>query len=71
LNLAYVACGRLDGHWAHEIYPWDAAAGVLLVQEAGGVATGCDGDPFVLARGSYLAAATAELHGRLLPLVKR
>ena len=70
LNLAYVACGRLDGHWAHEIHPWDAAAGVLLVQEAGGVATGCDGGPFVLARGNYLAAATAELHGSLLPLVK-
>ncbi|HYO23678.1 MAG TPA: inositol monophosphatase family protein, partial [Lacipirellulaceae bacterium] len=38
LNLAYVACGRLDGHWAHEIHPWDSAAGVLLVQEGGGVA---------------------------------
>jgi myo-inositol-1(or 4)-monophosphatase len=69
LNLAYVACGRLDGHWAHEIYPWDAAAGVLLVQEAGGVATACGGGTFELARGNYLSAATKELHAALLPLV--
>jgi myo-inositol-1(or 4)-monophosphatase len=69
LNLAYVACGRLDGHWAHEIHPWDAAAGVLLVQEAGGVATASDGRPFELAAGNYLAASTAELHAALAPLV--
>jgi myo-inositol-1(or 4)-monophosphatase len=71
LNLAYVACGRLDGHWAHEIHPWDAAAGVLLVQEAGGVATASDGRPFELAAGNYLAASTAELHAALAPLVRR
>lgn len=71
LNLAYVACGRLDGHWAHVIYPWDAAAGVLLVQEAGGVATGSDGRPFELAAGDYLTAATRELHTALVPLVRR
>lgn len=71
LNLAYVACGRLDGHWAHEIHPWDAAAGVLLVQEAGGVATACDGRPFNLAAAEYLAASTMELHQALLPLVRR
>jgi myo-inositol-1(or 4)-monophosphatase len=71
LNLAYVACGRLDGHWAHEIHPWDSAAGVLLVQEAGGVATGSDGRPFELAAGHYLAAATTELHAALEPLVRQ
>jgi myo-inositol-1(or 4)-monophosphatase len=71
LNLAYVACGRLDGHWAHEIHPWDSAAGVLLVQEAGGAATGSDGRPFELAAGHYLTAATPELHAALAPLVRR
>jgi myo-inositol-1(or 4)-monophosphatase len=70
LNLAYVACGRLDGHWAHEIHPWDAAAGVLLVQEAGGTATACNGQPFNLAAGHYLTAATASLHEALAPLVR-
>ena len=69
LNLAYVACGRLDAHWAHFIYPWDAAAGILLVQEAGGTATAPDGSPFDLLRASYFAAATDQLHADLLPLV--
>jgi myo-inositol-1(or 4)-monophosphatase len=69
LNLAYVACGRMDGHWAHAIHPWDAAAGVLMVQEAGGVATGSDGSPFVLADARYLTASTAPLYDALLPLV--
>ena len=70
LNLAYVACGRLDTHWAHAIHPWDAAAGILLVQEAGGVASNCRGEPFVLAEGSYLTAATPSLYEALLPLVR-
>jgi myo-inositol-1(or 4)-monophosphatase len=70
LNLAYVACGRLDAHWAHDIHPWDAAAGILLVQEAGGVATNSRGGPFVLAEGSYLTAATRALYEALLPLVR-
>ena len=69
LNLAYVACGRLDAHWAHEIHPWDAAAGVLLVREAGGAVSAADGKPFDLARADYLAASTAKLHERLLPLI--
>lgn len=69
LNLAYVACGRLDAHWAHEIHPWDAAAGVLLVREAGGAVSAADGQPFNLARADYLAASTAKLHERLLPLI--
>jgi myo-inositol-1(or 4)-monophosphatase len=71
LNLAYVACGRLDGHWAHEIHPWDAAAGVLLVRESGGVATACNGRPFNLAAADYLATSTRELHEALVPLVRR
>jgi myo-inositol-1(or 4)-monophosphatase len=70
LNLAYVACGRLDAHWAHDIRPWDAAAGVLLVQEAGGIATASSGRPFELAAGNYLAAATAALHEELVPMVQ-
>lgn len=69
LNLAYVACGRLDAHWAHAIHPWDAAAGVLLVAEAGGAVSAADGGPFDLVRADYLAAATAVLHTRLVPLI--
>jgi myo-inositol-1(or 4)-monophosphatase len=69
LNLAYVACGRLDGHWAHEIHAWDAAAGILLVQEAGGTATACSGSPFDLRHGDYLAASSTALHGSLVALI--
>ncbi|MEM8945665.1 MAG: inositol monophosphatase family protein [Planctomycetota bacterium] len=69
LNLAYVASGRLDAHWAHAIHPWDAAAGMLLVREAGGIATASRGGPFLLEQGNYAVAATTELHRALLPLI--
>src|ERR1700728_4853313 len=39
LDLAYVACGRLDMFWEFSLNPWDVAAGILLVREAGGIAT--------------------------------
>jgi myo-inositol-1(or 4)-monophosphatase len=39
LDLAYVAAGRLDGFWEYDLKPWDLAAGVLMVQEAGGIVT--------------------------------
>lgn len=69
LNLAYVACGRLDAHWAHFIHPWDSAAGVLLVREAGGVVTASRGDEFNLASGDYFVAGTQMLYDSLFPLV--
>ena len=43
-----MACGRYDGFWEFNLNPWDTAAGVLLVQEAGGVVTRFDGSPFRL-----------------------
>ncbi len=42
LDLSYVACGRLDGYWEETLQPWDMAAGVLLVREAGGSITAFD-----------------------------
>jgi myo-inositol-1(or 4)-monophosphatase len=51
LNLAYLAAGRFDGFWAFDNKPWDVAAGVVLVREAGGTITNLDGtafDPFTL-----------------------
>ena len=71
LNLAYLAAGRQDGYWAHEIKPWDVAAGVLLVEEAGGVVTGAGGEPFDLWNPHFLACATTQLHGQLKPLITR
>jgi myo-inositol-1(or 4)-monophosphatase len=48
LDLAYVACGRLDGYWEFQLNPWDTSAGYLLVEEAGGAVTHFDGSPFTL-----------------------
>jgi len=48
LDLAYVACGRLDGYWEFKLNPWDTSAGYLLVEEAGGEITHFDGGKFTL-----------------------
>lgn len=45
MDLCYVACGRLDGFWELKLKPWDMAAGMLMVQEAGGKVTDDNGDP--------------------------
>jgi myo-inositol-1(or 4)-monophosphatase len=55
LDACYVAAGRLDGFWEHGLNAWDIAAGVLLVQEAGGVVTDLDGGAFDLRSGRILA----------------
>ena len=55
LDLAYIAAGRLDGCWYYSIQPWDIAAGLLLVQEAGGIVTTFDGQPINPHSGSLLA----------------
>ena len=55
LDLAYVACGRLDGFWEFNLNPWDTSAGVLLVTEAGGTVTHFDGSKFTLDSREVLA----------------
>ncbi len=55
LDLAYTACGRFDGFWEYKLFPWDFAAGVLLVREAGGTVTDFTGDPDVFQRQSIIA----------------
>ncbi len=56
LDLAYVAAGRFDGFWEVELNPWDMAAGVLLVQEAGGIVTDFRNDPVSIYRKEILAS---------------
>jgi myo-inositol-1(or 4)-monophosphatase len=46
LNLCYLACGRFDGYWEMGLKPWDTAAGMLILREAGGVVTDFKGEPF-------------------------
>jgi len=56
LDLAYVACGRLDGFWEMGLKIWDIAAGVLLIKEAGGIVCDLDGGETYLKTGNVVAA---------------
>jgi myo-inositol-1(or 4)-monophosphatase len=69
LDLAWVAAGRLDGYWERDISPWDMAAGLLLVREAGGYVTDIDGGEDMLAKGHVLAG-NETMHRELLRLLK-
>jgi myo-inositol-1(or 4)-monophosphatase len=64
LDLAYVAAGRFDGFWEYGLSPWDFAAGMLLVREAGGYVSDPDAEEDPLASGNVLAA-NDHLHGAL------
>jgi myo-inositol-1(or 4)-monophosphatase len=56
LDLCYVACGRLDGFWEFNLRPWDTAAGVLIVEEAGGKVSDLSGNPFSIWSNEALAS---------------
>jgi myo-inositol-1(or 4)-monophosphatase len=61
LNLCYVAMGRFDGFWEWKLAPWDMAAGVLMVREAGGLVTRFDGEAFRV-DGREILATNGALH---------
>lgn len=65
VDLAFVAAGRLDGYWERGLSPWDLAAGVVLVEQAGGVVSRYDGGPASLAEGR-LIACTPGLQSALI-----
>ena len=67
LDLAWVAAGRYDGYWEMGIKPWDIAAGMLIVREAGGYATDGDGKDNV---DEVVVAGNPHLHPKLLELVQ-
>ena len=69
LDLAYVAAGRFDGFWERGLSPWDVAAGILLVREAGGFVSDLDGGSRALDAG-HILAANETLHPQLLKLLK-
>jgi myo-inositol-1(or 4)-monophosphatase len=65
VDLAYVACGRLDGFWEIGLSPWDMAAGILLIREAGGSCSDMTGAPHHL-RSPHILADNGMLHQELL-----
>jgi myo-inositol-1(or 4)-monophosphatase len=69
LDLAYVACGRFDGYFELGLFPWDVAAGILLVQESGGIVTDLRGGSPGLDDRQILAANPA-VHRELLQLLR-
>jgi myo-inositol-1(or 4)-monophosphatase len=69
LDLAYVACGRLEGFWELGLKPWDTAAGVLLVEEAGGTVSDYSGKPFDIFTDSVLAT-NGSIHEQMVRELK-
>jgi myo-inositol-1(or 4)-monophosphatase len=70
LDLCNVACGRFDAFWELDLSPWDVAAGMLMVHEAGGVVTDLDGNEARPVAGAFVAGNPA-MHAWLLQTVKR
>jgi myo-inositol-1(or 4)-monophosphatase len=68
IDLAYVSCGRLDIFWEFGLKPWDMAAGVLLVTEAGGRISDMTGGAHSVTRSEHLLADNGLLHDQVLEL---
>lgn len=69
LDLCYVACGRASGYWEFTLNPWDFAAGLLIVQEAGGRVTRRDGSG-VRIEPSFVVASNGYIHDAMLEVLK-
>ncbi|MFQ5936081.1 MAG: inositol monophosphatase family protein [Acidiferrobacterales bacterium] len=69
LDLAHVACGRLDGFWELGLSPWDIAAGALLIEEAGGLIADFRGGQDYLQSGNVVAG-NPEIYSKMLPLIQ-
>ncbi len=69
IDMAYVACGRLDGFWEEGLHPWDVAAGVLLIEEAGGRVSYYDDSKFSV-YAPPICADNGLIHGEMLAILK-
>jgi myo-inositol-1(or 4)-monophosphatase len=69
LDLAWVAAGRLDAYWERDLSPWDMAAGVLLVREAGGFVSDLEGGEAIFAKGQ-ITAGNETMHRELIRLLR-
>jgi myo-inositol-1(or 4)-monophosphatase len=68
IDMAYVACGRFDGFWEEGLNPWDMAAGVLLIEEAGGQVSGYDNSKFNIYHPPVLAS-NGLIHSQMLDVL--
>lgn len=69
LDLAWVAAGRLDVYWERDLSPWDMAAGIILVREAGGFVSDLEGGDAIFAK-SQIIAGNETMHSELLRLLR-
>lgn len=70
LELAYVACGRYSGFVQYKLAPWDFAAGILLVAEAGGTVSRMDGSPLDVTGPNSVVASNGLIHSEMLALLR-
>ena len=70
IDLCWLACGRVDGFWEWKLKPWDTAAGVLIVREAGGTVSDFRGGPFDLF-GEQTLASNGQVHGAMVRVLSR
>lgn len=68
IDLAWLSCGRIDVYYERRVLPWDVAAGLCILNEAGGTATRYDGSPFDFAKGRILATNSA-MHAEFVSLL--
>ncbi len=69
IDLAYTACGRFDGFWEMKLHAWDIAAGILLVEEAGGTVTDFNGDRVDLFKGEVIAS-NGVIHSQMKQILE-
>lgn len=69
IDLAWLACGRIDGFWELFLKPWDMAAGVCIIQEAGGLVTSFDGSPYNL-YGTQILASNGIIHNEMMHVLR-
>lgn len=69
IDLCYVACGRYDGFWELDLWPWDTAAGRLILEEAGGQVTRFDGAPYTI-YDKQILASNGKIHKSMIDVLK-
>ncbi|MBY0380796.1 MAG: inositol monophosphatase [Xanthobacteraceae bacterium] len=69
LDMAFVAAGRLDGYWERNLKPWDIAAGIIMIREAGGTVSGIEGGDTALQTGNVVCG-NETIHRELVKILK-
>ena len=69
VDCTHVACGRADGFWEYSLRPWDTAAGVVILREAGAKVTDINGEPWS-ANATGIIAANPALHAQMLDVIR-